>query len=131
MVDQTSTALEKAQMMARIAPAAVRLAPQYLRFQKASLPLTLGSLDLEQSVNRDWLRAASIGECFSIRDRLWNEVLHHWQVPLINDFRVMLTSAIFAASLRSVRPRLPARTDLKSSCLPRLRVWPRWSQHEP
>ncbi len=110
VVDQTSTALEKAQMMARIAPAAVRLAPQYLRLPEGIAAFDARLADLERSVNRDWLRAASIGECLAFETKLWNEVLRRWQVPLINDFRVMLTSGNLRRLLEKCTPEV-ARQD--------------------
>lgn len=92
VVDQRGTALGTALMVARLLPAAVRLAPSYLGLDRGIVAFDERLAHLERSVDRDHLRRATIGQCLDLETRVWAEVLDRWRVPIVNDIRVMRTS---------------------------------------
>ena len=117
VVDQTTNRLAKLSMMARLAPAAARLAPQYVRLASGIEAFDERLAALERSVDLDVVRTATVGDCLRLETRLWTEVLAKWQAPIINDFRVMQASGKLRRLVESLTTDAGRRARLEIELL--------------
>lgn len=117
VVDQRSTPVGTATMVASLLPAAARLAPQYLRIDEGIAAFDARLAALEASVDFATLRDASIGECLAVEVRVWRELLEQWQVPIINDIRVMRATGGLRRLIESATPDDARRSRLEVELL--------------
>ncbi len=112
VVDQMVSTTERARSILNTVPVAVRLAPKYLRLNTLIEEFDQQLADVLDSVDRADVANWSIAQCLHTESRLWTEVFPRWQVPIINDIKVMQTSGSLHRLIDSLTPDQARRDRL-------------------